>query len=244
MYMIEEKVLQDLGLNDLEAKVYLAILALGEDTVLHISKEAGIKRPTCYVTLDNLLQKGLVSKIERKSTTLYAALEPKLLLNTYKEKIANFADMLPFFESKMSKAKRPRIRVFEGKKELDTIYTDYFTHERSSFLYFFGTNAKRITTIWPDFFEVWLKRRSQFKESKEIISNDEISIQYIKNSTEKYQIRLMPKDLEVFSDVVVSENAVFVVSLDNMIGVLIESEDLAKTFQNFFLLAWRGTENK
>lgn len=46
--------------------------------------------------------------------------------------------------------------------------------------------------------------------------------------------------LPVYADIAITDNKLFIVSLDNLFGVLIESEDLAKTFKNFFLLAWRA----
>ena len=36
------------------------------------------------------------------------------------------------------------------------------------------------------------------------------------------------------------EDKIFIVSLDNLFGILIESKDLAQTFKNFFLLAWQS----
>jgi hypothetical protein len=52
----------------------------------------------------------------------------------------------------------------------------------------------------------------------------------------------MPKDLPVNADCVVTENKIFIISLVNLFAVLIESEDLATTFRNFYELAWRGAE--
>ncbi|MBU4360895.1 helix-turn-helix domain-containing protein, partial [Patescibacteria group bacterium] len=91
--MIEQKVLQDIGLSELEAKVYLATLELGNTSVMQIAKKAEVKRPTCYLSLDNLFEKGFVTKIQKKSTTLYSAEKPGILLNKFKEKVDNFKDL-------------------------------------------------------------------------------------------------------------------------------------------------------
>ena len=52
----------------------------------------------------------------------------------------------------------------------------------------------------------------------------------------------MSKDLSVYADLAITENKLFIVLLDNMFGVLIESEDLAKIYKNFFQLAWWAAE--
>lgn len=65
--MIEEKILQELGLTEIEAKIYLASLELGTDTVLKIAKKAEVKRPTAYIALDSLFSKGFVSKSKKRA---------------------------------------------------------------------------------------------------------------------------------------------------------------------------------
>lgn len=241
--MVEEKILKDLGLTDIEAKVYLACLELGSDTVLHIAKKAEVKRPTAYVTLDNLQDKGYVSKLEKKNTTFYSAEQPKILLNKYKEKIANFTDLLPYFEAKFNKGSKPRIRFYEGVEDLNSIYRNVIFPSKE--IYFFGTNMEKLLEHFPNIIDHWYDNYAKKNSGKnifEIVSNTPAGLKYAKRFGKKSPIRLMPKDLPVYSDVVITENKIFIVSLDDLFGVLIESTELAKTFKSFFLLAWRGAE--
>ena len=69
--MIEQRILNDLGLTNIEAKTYMAILELGTDTVQNIAKKAEVKRPSCYLTLDSLQNQGLVTKIEKQINIRY-----------------------------------------------------------------------------------------------------------------------------------------------------------------------------
>ncbi|MCD4760304.1 hypothetical protein K8R42_00205 [bacterium] len=239
--MVEHKILNDLGLTEIEAKAYMATLELGTDTVKNIAKKAEVKRPTCYLTLDSLQSQGLVTKIEKKTTTLYSAEDPKIVLNKYKEKIANFQDLLPFFAAKFNKGPKPKIRYYEGKDELWHVYSKIlFPSEK---LYFFGTDIEKIYDVFPDMIKYWEKNYlSKSEDVREIVSYNAFGLEYAKKNKAKRPIRIMPKDLPVFADAAITENKIFIVSLDNLFGVLIESEDLAKTFQNFFLLAWRSAK--
>jgi len=239
--MIEEKILKDLGLTDVEARVYLACLELGSDTVLNISKKAGVKRPTCYLALDNLLARGLASKVQKKSTTLYLGESPNIILNKYKEKIANFEDLLPYFEAKFNRGPKPKIRYYEGKEQLYDVYLKQ-VFPRTKEIYFFGTDVAKFFKIWPDIFNIWVRNFSDECKSKELVSYDKKGLEYARKNAKKRPIRVMPKDLPVFSDSIITDDKLFIVSLDNLFGVLIESEDLAKTYKNFFLLAWKGAE--
>ena len=53
--------LQHIGLNEREAKVYLAALELGPSPVQKIAQRAGIPRATVYLVLDDLRSKGFVT---------------------------------------------------------------------------------------------------------------------------------------------------------------------------------------
>jgi len=237
--MVEEKILIDLGLTEIEAKTYLACLELGSETVQNIAKKGQVKRPTCYVALDSLFNKGYVAKVKKKSTTLYTAEDPKIILNKYKEKIANFNDFLPYFETKFAKTAKPKIKYYEGQEALWNVYTKIVFPSKE--IYFFGTDYKKIERVFPNLIEYWDKHFSdKYKNSKEIVSHDECGLKYFKRNYQKRPMKMMPQDKPVFADSAITENKIFIISLDHLFGVLIESEDLAKTYKNFFLLAWQA----
>jgi len=185
------------------------------------------------------MKRGYVTKMGKRSTTLYSAEDPKIILNKYKEKIANFKDFLPYFETKFAKSAKPRIKYYEGAEELWNIYTKIvFPSEE---IYFFGSNYEKIEKVFPNLIEYWDKNFShKHKASKEMVSNDEFGLKYLKANANKRPVKIMPENLPVLADSAITENKIFIVSLDYLFGVLIESEDLAKTYKNFFLLAWQS----
>lgn len=198
-----------------------------------------IKRPTCYVALDNLFKSGYVTKIERKATSLYSAEDPKIILNKYQEKVANFKDFLPYFDTRFTNSAKPRIRYYEGAEELYNVYTKILFPAEE--IYFFGTNVAKIKEKLPKLFnykDIGFIHKN--KRPLEIISPNDAGMEYIKLYSPHRPIKIMPKDLPAFADSVITENKLFIVSLDSLFGVLIESEGLAKTYKNFFLLAWRA----
>lgn len=240
-HMIEERILQELGLTDIEAKIYIASLELGSDTVLRIAKKAEIKRPTAYVVLDNLADQGYVSKVETDNKIKYTAEDPTVILNKYKETVANFTDMLPFFRAKFNKGPKPKIRYYEGKEALYGVYTKIIYP--SEVVLFFGVDFSKLNNKIPGVLDVWEKViKKPKKDYREIIAQNKAGIDFAKRNKKTKIFRLMPKDLPVFGDAAITDDKLFIVSLDNLFGVLIESEDLAKTFKNFFELAWRGAE--
>ena len=80
-----EQVLIHLGLNEKQAKVYLALLQLGSGSVPSISVRSDVKRPTAYLILEELRQKELVNLVP-KSTKIYTAKSPQILLEEQSQK--------------------------------------------------------------------------------------------------------------------------------------------------------------
>ena len=81
-----EKVLEQLGLNEKEAKVYLACLQLGKAAVLLIAKKAALKRPNTYLILEALSAKKLISIVIEGKKKYYTAESPTKLLQLHELK--------------------------------------------------------------------------------------------------------------------------------------------------------------
>jgi len=62
-----EKILEEIGLEHIEAKIYLALVELGETTAGDIAKKTNLQRSTTYLYLEKLIKLGLVSYIFRNN---------------------------------------------------------------------------------------------------------------------------------------------------------------------------------
>ena len=76
-----EKELQQLGLSDKEAKTYLASLELGPVSVQEIAKKSGLKRPTVYFAIEQLIKMGLMSSFEKGKKRYFSAESPERLVS-------------------------------------------------------------------------------------------------------------------------------------------------------------------
>lgn len=74
-----EKYLQEIGLNEKESAIYLALLQVDSASVVSLADKTKIKRPTVYVVLEALAKKGLVSEVEIGNKTHFAAESPERL---------------------------------------------------------------------------------------------------------------------------------------------------------------------
>jgi sugar-specific transcriptional regulator TrmB len=120
-----EQYLQTIGLDDKEAKVYLANLQLGPSPIQAISKQSGIKRSTVYEVVKTLKDKGLLNATQRDKKKLFVAEEPNNLILYLKQKEKVLQEILPDLEAlKNINASRPAIRIFEGELGIEQIYED------------------------------------------------------------------------------------------------------------------------
>jgi len=134
--MIEKELLQRLGLTDSEAKVYLALLKLGEFTSKGpILKQAKIAPSKVYHVLDKLIAKGLVSTIIKNNVKHFAAAPPARLkgyLRTKKQALQEeeqtATELLPRLDS-LYKSFREKTtgEIFIGWQGMETVYSTFVT---------------------------------------------------------------------------------------------------------------------
>ncbi len=72
--------LKEIGLSEKESKVYLAALELGPAAVQKIAERAGVKRPTTYVMLEALAERGLMTTTKEGKRTRFAASSPEKIM--------------------------------------------------------------------------------------------------------------------------------------------------------------------
>lgn len=128
-----EKNLEELGLGDKEAAVYVALLSVDHASVLDVAKKTKIKRPTVYVALDSLEKKGLVSETQIGKKVHYQA-EPPERLETYVERQKTalleqqkrLKDFIPQLKSiQRQSGERPMVKYFEGREGVVSSFEEF-----------------------------------------------------------------------------------------------------------------------
>ncbi|MBU1029306.1 hypothetical protein KKE28_03830 [Patescibacteria group bacterium] len=73
------KELEEIGLSEKEARIYLAALELGPATAQQIATKALINRPTTYIMIESLTKKGLMSSYRKGKKTMFDPSPPTQL---------------------------------------------------------------------------------------------------------------------------------------------------------------------
>lgn len=123
---MKELVADFLGMKD--GTVYLAALELGIAPVAELAKKAGIPRSTCYLVLDDLNKRGLISQTSRGKKTLIVAESPEKLLVYLQQQIKKFSDRKKTLQTTLPQLQalynqhshKPTVRFYEALEGVKT----------------------------------------------------------------------------------------------------------------------------
>lgn len=243
------KLLEYLNLTAIEAVVYLAALEIGNGTAYEIANKAGIKRPTGYVVLDSLVHKGVATSSNDGRKTIYIPIQPRRLLELWQGKFAAVEAALPELNRLYRRGTtKPVVHVYEGKKGIDAVYSEIVGIHNTK-----GEPIRLISSIAAAQAEfnyvthTWYKAaKDKRNHVKELINNEARISEYISGvkalRNPHYEIRITrKKDVFGRGDNLIYQNKVAIFSLnpEDLFVVLIESEDIAKTYKALFDMAWQ-----
>lgn len=117
-----QALLTKLGLNDKEAKIFLALAKIGPAPVRTVAQQAGINRGTTYDTLKHLLSLGLVSYYHREKHQYFVAERPERLLAYTQERVRHAEAAKQEIENDLASLERayassgevPTVKFYEG----------------------------------------------------------------------------------------------------------------------------------
>ncbi len=135
-----QEILQKIGLSLNEARVYEALLHLGEVNVAKISVKSKVHRRNVYDSLNKLIEKGLASETFMHGEKLFKAINPERLKEILREQESAldsvFGDMENLYRSQEPDAEAYFFRGVEGFKNYLRLIL-----EQKKTVYFIGAKA-------------------------------------------------------------------------------------------------------
>lgn len=245
--------LVSLGLNDKEAKVFLALLPLEKATAYAVAVRSGLKKPTAYVVLNNLVGKGFALKIPSSDKHLFMAKSPKECVAIARQRLSIAEDALPELMALRKKGEeKANVSYFEGFDGIREMYARLVSDlkwkpaDERSFVAFYAHQKHT-----PEFLrEYWLELNETYRANKirrQAVTTLDPSIrEYLKEETKRrFGMDLRPLPESEYSSNISIEiygNCVQIVSHRGIQGVLIEHPDIADVMRQIFALAWKTTE--
>ncbi len=239
--MESHKALKDVGFTQNEALVYTSLLQLGPSPILTIARRTGLKRPTVYLIIDELIEKGAVATVPGEKKKVFIALSPQKVTEDATRKVASLQKALPELMALWkSESSRPAVKFFETQEGMLSVYREISNDpDVKEVLTFFSFEE-----IPKEFNENYGLFLNLFKErgikGRELISFGASRPEYLDRVKRlpNYTARLAPLEHKFFSDTVIYGNKIAVFSFKKHFTLVIESEDIAGSLRSLFELAW------
>lgn len=245
--------LKNIGLNEKEAKVYLALLQLGKTTAYAVSMRSGLKKPTTYVILEQLVKKGFAFQIPRSRKHLFFAESPDKCFALAKEKLMLAQESLPeLMAVKKGEAEKVNVSYFEGLGGVKEIYQKLIDRmknkpEESRELVGFYAHTRdtpeELKKYWIELSEE-LKRNDVLRRG--LTPKDE-SLEWYFENAKKYSFDLLGLPVDKYNSNVsfeIYDKYVQIISHRHLQGTLIENRDVADALRQIFEIMWNVYKNK
>ncbi len=231
------------GLNEKQAKLYLACLGFELITIQNLAKKSGIKRTTIYSLLEELEAIGLINIVKQKKRTYIKAEAPEILLEDINQKRDRFIKNLPYFrEIKKEPAPNPKFIFYRGVEGFKNFWRDLLNSGEKEWL--ISTSGKEFLSFVSESYIVnrIIKEKKKRKiKSRQIITDSRYAREIVeKDKDENRESRIVSRNFPLPAIEIIYGNKVAIISssFENLL-VVIDSEEVAKTHRSYFEMIWQ-----
>lgn len=239
------KSLENLGLSTNEIKIYLALLSLGLTKAGRIREKTGLQNSVVHLTLGQLLEKGLVSFINKGHVRNYQACDPRHILELLEERKNSFVSILPDLLNLQKTDERQQAEVFEGMTGFKVMLYKFIEDAKPGEDYLFfafltesGTLDHEVNTFYKDFRKDRMRRGLKIKG----IAHKSVKDRFDKVAYDYSDVRFV--DFPTLQNVSICHNKVIMTPWDDrQVSFMITSQQLARNFQQYFYSLWNQQNN-
>lgn len=256
-------VLQQVGMNEKEISVYMALLELGSQPASVIGKKSKINRSSTYLVLDLLIKKGFVNQYTRADVKYFTAADPQVIVRSIKKKEVQLKNTRQELTSLLPNlyglanplSVKPKVRFYEGEKGVIRAMEDTLTATETLLSWDSLDAWFNSTETLRDYIVEYGKLRVEKHKIplRALFIDSPIARQYIVQDypAKKRQVdplldfKWIPKEISPFNiGLNIYNDKVTLVSLakDELIGVIIESHEIYKVHKAMFELAWKAAK--
>lgn len=233
--------LQQLNFSPNEAKVYLALLETGQTSAGEIIKKTQLHRSVVYETLEKLIYKKLVFKLERNKITFFQPTDPSRLLQNVETQKEIVQELVPKLKN-LLKEELPEIIIYQGIESYKRFWiesannmphgsTDYVAGSvGDQWFEFMGKDYNKYLAIR-------LKRQIKWKHI--IFNRDDLEMGTLKKYPHLTEFRLIDKKIDKYGNFnVLADQSVVLQSIKEPMIIEVKNKNLVKIFQNLFDILW------
>lgn len=234
--------IQDVGLTESEAKLYVTALTQGPSTALSLSRATEIKRATVYGQIESLKKKGMMRIEFNGAKKRFVAENPTQLKQVIDQRKTKLDKVIPALASLYNLGgKESFIKYYEGINGLKALYEELLriVHPREDFCVIAHQHE------WYErdavYFEHFLERRAKIVHSARLIFQDSERARFSqeRGNLLRQEVRLLPNGVTMNADIIVTPHCLVVHQWkDPITALMIENHNVAQTQLEIFNFMW------
>jgi predicted transcriptional regulator len=242
--------LSKIGLTEGEIKVYSALLEIGECTKTALAKESGVSPSNIYDIANRLIEKGIISKVEKNGVAHFNAANPRHLLDFLDdkhkeiEKEKDFVNsLLPTLLLKFGETKeKVNVEVFQGWNGMKTVFEDLISEcEKDDENFVFGASKGERDKQADIFFTKYSRLREKKGIITNIIFNEGLRkrkkrMNFFLNS-KQYNVRFLQQTTPAEIMVYKNKACILILTKEPLV-IRITSEEVKESFRQYFEIMW------
>lgn len=249
----QAEILQELGLSEKEALIYLAALETGGGTVAELSEAVGIERTGIYYHLDKLLGLKVLKTLKRGAKIVYLPADPERLKKILETRQNKFYKTFPLFQEQFShQTSKSLIEFYEGEDEVNKFYDrvyELFKKLKPPYneIYCFGNSYRMVNKI-PIFMDFTPPKSQIDIKLKTILPEFQKSPDTKENAMDPYIVtryNLPASKIKYISDkyryrgsTVIMHDRLVLYDFRNLTYSIIVNENLANLWRMVFEFMW------
>lgn len=249
--------IEDLGLSNKEARVYVAALSTGPASVQRLADQSGIKRVTVYVVLESLIGLGLISQSTKGKKTVFVPEDPsnlQRLLDKRQLELAgqrkNFDSILPQLTTLGSSPRETAtVRLYDSadgiKSLMRTFIKEAVGTEDHAVVGF--SNLDQLYAYFPEFRQTHSnpdRLRAGIKSRFLYTSSEGPIMKQFDRETHRVSRWIPQHDFPTQGDFTVVGDHIMMLAFEgnHPTGITIASAELAQGLRTMFDLAWLAAD--
>lgn len=239
---METTALESLGINPTAAELYVAALSLGPSSVQDLAKKIGIKRPSAYFHVEELLKIGLLEKLPIGKREYYQASHPKIIEQRLHKQLKSVQQAVEDFEAHQAKSPgRPQVKLLTGETGLTEIYDEILTANSIRFWSDLAALEQAFAYVFVQLNTAIMKQQIT---TREIIHDSPQSRRAAKRArataSQHYQVRVATTGA-IHNDSIIYNDVLVFIRLQeyNLYAVRIEEPTIVESMKTLFDMAWK-----
>jgi len=238
--MIDTKILENIGMSEAEAKIYITLLEKWKQSISKISEYSGCNRVQIYGSLPRLKEMKLVWETIHGKRKLFFAENPENLENIFYEQKLSFNSTVSFLKDKYEKKDNvPELRTFYTLESMKHIFMDVVDSLEPWETYYRYSSRKQDHMRW--FLPTEYKNKRDKKEIQRLVITS-AELKRLKEEKENKLNRDMvwiPTLYDLFEDniaKIIYANKVAVLDYNTNTSFIIENKKFADFEKKIFKL--------